>query len=160
MYSMPHQQMLKHQIQDSNKIAPTDQESFCNNCHNMPDDLEMEIPPPIHKPILIREFPSPWLHYGFCEAFLEFARFRSSEMGQGNEIIEHIAQCPGRHEEHIHLYTEKENKIALKSSNYLYTHTRLSCTVSSSGNQLIIMQPLTAYTQSTFHHLDLSNREK
>ena len=35
---------------DSNKITPsqialTDQESFCNNCNNKPDDLNMGLPP-------------------------------------------------------------------------------------------------------------------
>ena len=52
------------------------------------------------------------------------ARFRSSERGQGNEIIEHITHCPvlvdqcfdGEHEEYVKLYTEKQNEGALASS--------------------------------------------
>ena len=37
----------------------TEPESFCNNCHNKPDNLDMDLPPPIHEPSLIRECPSP-----------------------------------------------------------------------------------------------------
>ena len=110
----------------SNKSTPshtslTDQESLCNNCHNKPenDDIDMDLPPPIYEPNFIRECPSPWLHYGYCTACLEVARFESLQRGQGNTIIEHIAQCPGLlnqcftgyHEEHIKMYTERENEI-------------------------------------------------
>ena len=115
---------------DSNKstlsqTSLTDPESLCNNCHKQPeyDDIDMDLPPPIHEPSFIHECPSPWLHYGYCTACLEVARFESSQRGQGNAILEHIAQCPGLlnqcftgfHEEHIEMYTERENEIALKS---------------------------------------------
>jgi hypothetical protein len=115
---------------DSNKstlsqTSLTDPESLCNNCHKHPeyDDIAMDLPPPIHEPSFIHECPSPWLHYGYCTACLEVARFESSQRGQGNAILEHIAQCPGLlnqcftgfHEEHIEMYTERENGIALKS---------------------------------------------
>ena len=112
----------------SNKSTPshtslTDPESLCNNCHNKPenDDIDMDLPPPIYEPNFIRECPSPWLHYGYCTACLEVAGFESLQRGQGNTIIEHIAQCPGLlnlcftgyHEEHIKMYTERENEIKL-----------------------------------------------
>jgi hypothetical protein len=89
----------------------------------MIDDLDMKLPPPIYEPNFVHECPSPWLHFGYCFACFEVARFRSSERGQGNEIIEHITQCPGLvdqcfdgyHEDHIKLYTERENEMAHKS---------------------------------------------
>ena len=43
------------------RIALTDPESFSNNCHNKPDDLDMELPPPIHEPSLIRKCTYPTL---------------------------------------------------------------------------------------------------
>ena len=77
--------------------ALTDPESLCNNCHNKPenDDIDMDLPPPIYEPNFIHECPSLWLHYGYCSTCLELARFESLRRGQGNAIIEHIAQCPG-----------------------------------------------------------------
>jgi hypothetical protein len=106
------------------QITHLDPETFCNNCHNKIDDLNMELPSPIYEPNFIHECPSPWLHFGYCSACLEVARFRSSERGQGNEIIEHITHCPvlvdqcfdGEHEEYVKLYTEKQNEGALASS--------------------------------------------
>ena len=75
----------------------TDPESLCNNCHNKPEnyDIDMDLPPPIYEPNFIHECPSPWLHYGYFSACLELARFESLQRGQGNPIIEHIAQRPG-----------------------------------------------------------------
>jgi hypothetical protein len=113
-------------LPDSNKSTSshiTEPLNFCNNCHQKPDDLDMDLPPPIHEPSFIYECPSPWLHYGYCASCLEVARFESSQRGQGKVILEHIAQCPvlldqctpHHHEEHIEMYTEKENEIALKS---------------------------------------------
>ena len=106
---------------NSSHTSLTDPESLCNNCQNKPenDDIDMDLPPPIYEPNFIRECPSPWLHYGYCTACLEVARFESLQRGQGNTIIEHIAQCPGLlnqcftgyHEEHIKMYTERENEI-------------------------------------------------
>ena len=69
-------------LPDSNKSTSshiTDPESLCNNCHNKPDydDIDMDLPPPIHEPTLIRECPSPLLHYGYCAACLNVARYRS-----------------------------------------------------------------------------------
>ena len=50
--------------------ALTDPESLCNNCHNKPenDDIDMDLPPPIYEPNFIHECPSPWLHYWYCSA--------------------------------------------------------------------------------------------
>ena len=105
----------------SSHSSLTDPESLCNNCHNKPenDDIDMDLPPPIYEPNFIHECPSPWLHYGYCTACLEVARFESLQRGQGNTIIEHIAQCPGLlnqcftgyHEEHIKMFTERGNEI-------------------------------------------------
>ena len=60
-------------------ITHLDPETFFNNCHNMIEDLDMELPAPIYEPNFVHECPSPWLHYGYCYPCLEVARFRSSE---------------------------------------------------------------------------------
>ena len=106
----------------TNSIDP---ESFCNNCLNEPenDDIDMKLPAPIYEPNFIHECPSPWLHYGYCTACLEVARFESLKRGQGNAIIEHITQCPGllnqcfpgEHEEYIQMNTERENELKTES---------------------------------------------
>ena len=33
----------------------TEPVNFCNNCHQKPDDQDMELPPPIHEPSFIYE---------------------------------------------------------------------------------------------------------
>ena len=106
-------------------IDVTNPEQFCSNCHKKPenDDIDMDLPPPVYEPNFVHDCPSPWLHYGYCTACLEVARFESLQRGQGNAIIEHIAQCPGlidyawpsEHEKYIQMCTDRENEIQTKS---------------------------------------------
>ena len=87
------------------------------------DDIDMDLPPPVYEPNFVHDCPSPWLHYGYCTACLEVARFESLQRGQGNAIIEHIAQCPGlidyawpsEHEKYIQMCTDREYEIQTKS---------------------------------------------
>ena len=106
-------------------IDVTNPEQFCSNCYKKPenDDIDMDLPTPVYEPNFVHDCPSPWLHYGYCTACLEVARFESLQRGQGNAIIKHITQCPGlidyawpsEHEEYIQMCTERENEIQTKS---------------------------------------------
>ena len=123
-------------------------EKYCQNCKNeLPEELDIEIPPPVYFYDFLSECPSPWLHYGYCKPCLEVARHT------GTEITQHIEHCPafvdqcweGEHELLIAQYqnTESEkHKLDLNenkppSSSHLHlstpkSNTRAPC---SSSNQ-------------------------
>ena len=123
-------------------------EKYCQNCKNeLPEELDIEIPPPVYFYDFLSECPSPWLHYGYCKPCLEVARHT------GTEITQHIEHCPafvdqcwdGEHELLIaqyqntesekHKLDQNENKPPSSSHLHLSTpksNTRAPC---SSSNQ-------------------------
>ena len=91
-------------------------ETLCQNCKNeLPDDIDVTLPPPIYFYDFLAECPSPWLHYGYCTPCLVVARFTNN-----TTITEHIAHCPallnqcfeGEHEDLISEYKQKETQLA------------------------------------------------
>ena len=96
-------------------------ETFCQNCKNeLPDDLNVIIPPPVYFYDFLAECPSPWLHYGYCTPCLVVARFTDN-----TSITKHIAHCPalldqcweGEHEDLISEYEQKEAELAESTLN-------------------------------------------
>ena len=96
-------------------------EKFCQNFKNeVPDDLNVTLPPPVYFYDFLAECPSPWLHYGYCTPCLVVARFTNN-----TTITEHIAHCPallnqcfeGEHEDLISEYKQKETELAESAIN-------------------------------------------
>ena len=56
---------------------------YCQNCQNeLPEDYDIELPPPIYFYDFIAECPSPWLHYGYCTPCLVVARFANHTLSR------------------------------------------------------------------------------